>query len=334
MRLIWILLWSYLLAHNILTGNNIQKIEIAGFAQGTTYHITYYAADSVVKKHQVDSILQVIDNSMSLYKPGSCINRFNQSATGIEIDSHFVNVINKSAEVWKQSGGVFDITVQPLVKAWGFGAENVKKYPGKRAVKKLLKCVGTGNLSLAGNFLSKTKPCVTVDVNGIAQGYSVDVIAGFLKKRHISSYIVEIGGEIITEGKKPDGSKMKIGVEAPGNYENEAPVIQKIITLENAAVTTSGSYRKFHESKGKKFSHTIDATTGFPIQNEMISVTVIAKDAMTADAYDNVLMALGVKKGLEFVEAREDMAAYFIYKTNEGKIADTASSRFAPLIIE
>ncbi|MBX2924596.1 MAG: FAD:protein FMN transferase [Chitinophagaceae bacterium] len=323
-----------MLAHPVSTDDDIKKIEITGFAQGTTYHITYYATDSTVKKYQVDSILQVIDNSMSLYKPGSNINRFNQSPGGIEIDTHFVQVINKSVEVWKESGGIFDITIQPLVKAWGFGAQSVKKYPGKRAVKKLLKCVGTDSILLTGNFLSKTKPCITVDVNGIAQGYSVDVIAGFLKAHAITSYVVEIGGEIKTEGKKPDGSKMKIGIEAPGNYENEPAVMQKVITLENAAVTTSGSYRKFHENRGKKFSHTIDAKTGLPVQNEMISVTVMAKDAMTADAYDNVLMALGVKRGLEFIEARKDMAAYFIYKTNDGTIADTASTRFLSLITD
>jgi len=201
-------------------------------------------------------------------------------------------------------------------------------------VRTLLKCVGSDKLSLKGNYLSKRKPCITVDVNGIAQGYSVDVIAAFLETHGISVYIVEIGGEIRTKGKKPDGTKMKIGIEAPGNYENEPSVMQKIVALENTAITTSGSYRKFHESDGKKFSHIIDAKTGFPVQKEMISVTVVANDATTADAYDNVLMALGVKKGLAFVEARKDMAAYFIYKNPDGTISDTASSRFIPLINE
>ncbi|MGN6436256.1 MAG: FAD:protein FMN transferase [Agriterribacter sp.] len=334
MRFICILLLSVVWTHVVPPVNDIKKIEIAGYAQGTTYHITYYAADSLVKKRQLDSILLVIDSSMSLYKPWSCINRFNQSQHGIAIDAHFANVIEKSVEVWKASGGVFDITVQPLVKAWGFGAKTVRKYPRKSAIKKILRCVGTDKLSLSGNYLAKTNPCVTVDVNGIAQGYSVDLIAGFLKANNITDYIVEIGGEIKTEGKKPDGSKMKIGIEAPGNYEDEMSLIQKVITIENAAVTTSGSYRKFHESNGKKFSHIIDAKTGYPIQNEMISVTLVAKDAITADAYDNVLMTLGVKKGLAFVESRPDLAAYFIYKTSDGKIADTASSRFVGLISE
>lgn len=333
MRYTWLALLS-IVWQGMSTPVETKKIEIAGLAQGTTYHVTYYATDSLVKKYQVDSILQVIDNSMSIYKTNSYITRFNQSAAGIEIDTHFVKVINKSMEVWKESDGIFDITIQPLVKAWGFGTRPVKKYPGKRTIKKLLKCVGTQHISLTGNHLTKAKPCITVDVNGIAQGYSVDVIANFLKSCNVQAYIVEIGGEIKTEGRKPDGTPMKIGIEAPGIDEDEPIVIQKIISLENSAVTTSGSYRKFHESDGKKFSHIIDARTGMPIQNEMISVTVIAKDAITADGYDNVLMALGVKKGLEFVEQKKDIAAYFIYKTGDGKIADTASSRFIPLITE
>ena len=136
MRFICILLLSVMGMYVVPPVNDIKKIEIAGYAQGTTYHVTYYAADSLVRKYQVDSILLVIDSSMSLYKPWSCINRFNQSQHGIAIDTHFANVIEKSVEVWKASDGVFDITVQPLVKAWGFGAKTVKKYPRKSAIKK------------------------------------------------------------------------------------------------------------------------------------------------------------------------------------------------------
>ena len=125
---------------------------------------------------------------------------------------------------------------------------------------------------------------------------------------------------------------MKIGIEAPGDYVFESPVMQKIISIDEGAVTTSGSYRKFHESNGKKFSHIIDPKTGYPIQNDLVSVTVFAPDAITADAYDNVLMAMGLQKALAFAEQREDLAAYFIYKNKEGKIADTASSRFYKLM--
>ncbi len=311
----------------------IQKIQLSGFAQGTTWHITYYAQDSIVKKKQVDSILFQIDSSLSIYKPFSLISRFNASKNGITVDDHLAAVVKKSIEAWKQSGGVFDVTIQPLVAAWGFSAKHVKKYPDSAKVRSLLQCIGTDKIKIEGHRLIKTKPCITIDVDGIAQGYSVDVIADFLEQNSITDYIVEIGGELRIKGrKKPGNEKMKIGIEAPGDYVFESPVIQKIITVDEGAVTTSGSYRKFHENNGKKFSHIIDPQTGYPTQNDLVSVTVYAHDAITADAYDNVLMAMGLQKALAFAEQRNDLAAYFIYKTPNGSIADTASSRFYRLL--
>ncbi|HEX5024596.1 MAG TPA: FAD:protein FMN transferase [Agriterribacter sp.] len=305
------------------------KIQISGYAQGTTWHITYYAADSLVRKEQVDSILARLDSSLSIYKKYSLISRFNRSHKGLTVDHHFATVVKKAIEVWQQSGGVFDITVQPLVEAWGFSAKPVTHFPDSATVRALLQCVGTDKIKMDGNYLSKARHCITIDVDGIAQGYSVDVVADFLEQNRIVNYIVEIGGEIRLKGRRqPGNEKMKIGIEAPGDYIFESPVMQKIITLDDGAVTTSGSYRKFHESKGKKFSHTIDPKTGYPSQNELISVTVLAADAITADAYDNVLMAMGLQKALAFVEQRTDLAAYFIYKDKDGGIADTASSRF------
>lgn len=306
-----------------------QKVQLSGFAQGTTWHITYYAKDSLVRKVQVDSILAKLDSSMSIYKEYSLISRFNKSHKGIAIDHHFASVVKKAIEAWRQSGGVFDITVQPLVEAWGFSAKPVTQFPDSATVHSLLQCVGTDKIQLHGNYLAKAKPCITIDVDGIAQGYSVDVVADFLEQNRIVNYIVEIGGEIRMKGRKqPGNEKMKIGIEAPGDYVFESPVMQKIITPGDCAVTTSGSYRKFHESNGKKFSHTIDPKTGYPSQNELISVTVLAADAITADAYDNVLMAMGLKRALAFVEQRTDLATYFIYSDKNGSIADTASSRF------
>ncbi|MFT3947695.1 MAG: FAD:protein FMN transferase [Agriterribacter sp.] len=314
--------------------NNIQKIQLAGFAQGTTWHITYYAEDSIVTKAQVDSILTRLDSSLSIYKNHSLISRFNRAKKGITIDEHFAAVINKSIEVWKTSGGLFDITVMPLVQAWGFGTKDIHQYPDSAKIMSMLKCIGSDKISMRDNYLFKKKSCITVDVNGIAQGYSVDVIAGFFEQHAIHNYLVEIGGEIRVKGRKlPGNEKMKIGIEAPGNYDETTPsILQKIITPEDGAITTSGSYRKFHESNGKKFSHTISPKTGFPIQNELISVTVFASDAMTADAYDNVLLAMGLTKAMEFVEKRNDMSAYFIYKKTDGSIADTASTKFMDLI--
>ncbi len=326
------LVFLFLFFRSYNGSNDLLKIQMSGFAQGTTWQVTYYAADSAVKQLQVDSILTRLDSSLSIYKPFSLVSRFNASKKGIVIDDHLAAVVHKSIETWRESGGLFDITVQPLVQAWGFSAKPVKKYPDSARVRSLLACVGTDKIKLKGNRLVKAKPCITVDVDGIAQGYSVDVVANFLEQHGISDYIVEIGGEIRVRGRKQPGNiKMKIGIEAPGNYAFEAPVIQKIIMVNEGAVTTSGNYRKFHESNGKKFSHTIDPRTGYPTQNDLVSVTVFAKDAITADAYDNVLMTMGLQKALAFTEQRQDISAYFIYKTANGNIADTASSRFYSL---
>lgn len=327
--------WLYAFLHLPIAPHHqsVKKIQLSGFAQGTTWHITYYAEDSIVRKKSVDSILAVLDSSMSIYKPYSLISKFNRAKKNIVLDAHFEKVIAKSLEVWKASDGLFDITVMPLVEAWGFGAKKVNRYPDAAKVKSLLKCIGSGKLQLKKHCLIKKAPCISIDVNGIAQGYSVDVIAAFLEDRHIQNYLVEIGGEIRIKGRKqPGNEKMKIGIEAPGDYTVDMPVIQKIIALDSGGITTSGNYRQYHKSNGKKFSHNIDPRTGYPIQNELISVTVYAADAMTADAYDNVLMAMGLEKGMRFVEERKDLAAYFIYKKNDGSIADSASIAFKCLI--
>jgi thiamine biosynthesis lipoprotein len=295
--------------------------------------MTWYAQDSTIGQQQIDSILARIDTSLSIYNPYSLIARFNDSVASINMDAHLRNVIKKSLDTYRQTGGIFDITVQPLVQAWGFGPKKVTGLPDSAAIKTIKACIGSNNLYIKGNVLCRAKPCIKIDVNGIAQGYSVDVVADYLQAHGIRNYLVEIGGEIRVKGhKQPSGEKMKIGIEAPGENDFELSMISKIVAVDSGAITTSGSYRKFYESEGKKISHLIDPRTGYPSQNELISVTVVARDAITADAYDNALMVMGLKKALEFVERRKDMSAHFIYRTKSGAIADTASSRFLQLL--
>jgi FAD:protein FMN transferase len=306
-----------------------RAFRINGFAQGSTYSILYYARDSTVTQFQVDSILNSLDSAFSLYKNYSLISRFNQSEKGLQVNEHFKKVFRKSEEVFKETGGLFDITVQPLVQAWGFGVTKTGSLPGDEEIKNLQVCVGSGMLSLNENFLSKSKPCVKIDMNGIAQGYSVDVLAGFLDSKGIKNYLVELGGEIRIRGRKqPRGEKMKIGIESPAMDELENHFLQKIILMGEGAVTTSGNFRRYYESGGKNISHLIHPLTGRPVQNELLSVTVMAPDALTADAVDNALMLMGLEKAMQFVEKRKHLAAYFIFKTKDGTLADTASSRF------
>ncbi|MDP9230480.1 MAG: FAD:protein FMN transferase, partial [Bacteroidota bacterium] len=259
---------------------SLKDFHITGFAQGTTYHVTYYGKDSIITKKQIDSILLVIDSSLSIYKSYSRIVAFNNSKTGITIDEHFRKVVEKSLDTYRQTNGLFDITVLPLVEVWGFGVKPIKSFPDSATIRSLLTCVSSKYLQMKGNFLGKSKPCVKIDVNGIAQGYSVDVIADFLEKNGINNYIVEVGGELRVHGRKKTGDKLfKVGIETPSDNDFGAHPLEKILVVDSGAITTSGNYRKYHESKGKKISHLMDPRTGYSIQNEMISVTVYAKDA-------------------------------------------------------
>ncbi|WP_231465048.1 MULTISPECIES: FAD:protein FMN transferase [unclassified Pedobacter] len=312
------------------TKKELNKYELNGIAQGTDYSIIYYATDSLVKKSDIDSLLNVIDLSMSLYKSNSLISKFNSGNGPIKTDKFIADVLQKSIEINTDTKGAFDITVAPLVQAWGFGPAEERQEPDEAAIKGLLHCVGMKNIRLKNGMLSKTKPCVKIDLNGIAQGYSVDLIAEYLEANGITKYIAELGGEIRVSGPKPDGNNIKIGVEGPD--ANGIPVIRHIVAINSGAITTSGNHRKFHQSGSKKISHLINPKTGYPLNNEMISVTVYANDAITADGYDNSLMAMHINDALNFVEKHKNIEAYFVYKNTDGKITDTLSTGFRKLI--
>jgi FAD:protein FMN transferase len=306
----------------------LKEFRINGYAQGTTYHIIYYAGDSVINKREIDSILTKIDSSLSLYKPYSLINQFNASATGLTVDDHFASVVNKSIDIYHKTNGLFDITVYPLAKAWGFGPHRSDSLPDTAMVRSILPCISSDLLYWNGKTLMKKKSCVQLDANGIAQGYSVDLIADFLEQLNIHDYLVELGGEIRVKGhKQPGGGQMTIGIEAPCN-DFTPSLFKKIISVKDGAITTSGNYRQYHESNGKKISHLLDPKTGYPVQNELISVTVYARDAITADAWDNALMAMGLKEAINAVEKEKGIAAYIIYRNINGVVADTATGQF------
>jgi thiamine biosynthesis lipoprotein len=306
---------------------------MAGQAQGSTYQVIYYAADSLVTKKQIDSILDRIDSSVSLYKPYSLINRFNESASGIPVDDHFLFLIKKSISAFQETNGSFDITVQPLVQAWGFGVEKNNSLPDSSTIRFLKSCTGTNLLHVVEQKIFKKKSCVKIDLNGIAQGYSVDVIAEFIEKNGIHNYIVELGGEIRLKGRKlPGNEQMKIGIESPDPDELEMGTVKKIITVDNGAITTSGTYRRSHETEGKRITHLIDPKTGYPVNNDLLSVTVYAKDAVTADAIDNALMVMGLQSAMEYINDNSELAAYFIYRSGNGLIKDTMSKAFQKLL--
>jgi len=322
-----------LLAFVFFEKKDQRQYTIHGYAQGTDYTVKYFATDSIVTKGEVDSILMVIDSSMSLYKPYSSINQFNASAKGMRIDRHFANVMTKSFEIYRNTQGRFDVTVKPLVQLWGFGVKPVERFPDSMMVSAVLKCVGMRFLSLKGNVLKKERPCVQIDLNGIAQGYSVDVVAEHLNLKGIKTYVVEIGGELRMKGPKPDGTSLRIGIEGPSESPDAEPAIRHTLAINNGAITTSGNYRRFLQMGRKRISHLIDPKSGYPLSNSLISVTVYSRDAITADGYDNAIMAMNIDEAMAFVSAKKNMEAYIIYHCKDGSIADTLTKGFKQLIV-
>lgn len=309
--------------------SDLQPFRIEGFAQGTTYQISYYARETSISAKEIDRKFSELDSSLSIYKPYSLISQFNLSEKGIEMDEHLFKVVQRSLKIWKESHGVFDIAILPIVEAWGFGAKRHSNQPSDADIQNALNCSSSDKLRIEGRRLIKSVPCLKIDVNGIAQGYSVDVIASYLESRGIENYLIEIGGEIRVKGRKQPGNQvMKIGIEQPSDNKAEDAGIQKVLEMKGGAITTSGNYRKFIQNGSKKLSHLMDPKTGRPISNEMISVTMKTKDAMSADGYDNVLIGMGIEKAFAFLKKHKGLEAYFIYQDANGTVRDTASVGF------
>lgn len=324
-----LLLISVSCSIKLYPSKNLNNYKIEGFAQGTSYQISYYATDALISSKAINTLFAELDSSLSIYKPYSLISQFNNSDKGIEMDHHLYKVVKRSLKIWEESEGVFDISILPIVETWGFGVNKHTYIPTDEAINTALACSGSDKIRIEGQMLVKDIPCLKIDVNGIAQGYSVDVIAEFMESKGVKNYLIEIGGEIRVKGVKQPGAKlMQIGIEQPSENSLEEPVIQKVISMKGGAITTSGNYRKFIQNGSKKLSHLMDPKSGRPIDNEMISVTVRTSDAMSADGYDNVLIGMGLEKAFTFLKKHKGLEAYFIYQKEDGGIADTASAGF------
>lgn len=309
--------------------SELKAFTIEGFAQGTSYQITYYAKSAIISSKSVHKLFSELDSSLSIYKPYSLINKFNNSGDGIEMDNHLSKVVKRSLKIWKESEGIFDISILPLVDLWGFGANKHNKQPIEIEIAQAISCSGSDKIKIKRNKLIKTKACLKIDVNGIAQGYSVDQIAELLEKKGVKNYIVELGGEIRVKGyKQPNSQPMRVGIETFTQNMDDTSSFQKVLEIKKGAVTSSGNYRRFIQSSSKKLSHLMDIKSGRPLENEIISVTVRAKNAMLADGYDNALIGMGIEKAFQFLKKHKNLDAYFIYRDENGAIRDTSSIKF------
>lgn len=289
---------------------------IKGLAQGSTYSISYISDSEKVKKHQIDSILNLIDLSLSTYREDSKISKFNKGEN-IELDPYFNDVLTSSIQINQESGGVFDPSIGVIINAWGFGESKNKKILSQKEVDSLLAFTGMDKVFVENGLLKRKNNHFTLNFNAIAQGYSCDVLADFLKEKNIQNFIVEVGGEMYISGRQTIKNKnWTIGIDDPLSKERKTLTT---LSVKDKGLATSGNYRKVWTDSltGKKYVHTIDALTGFPKQTDILSATILAKSSMLADAYATIIMALGEKKAREFIKKTPEIQALIINSKSE-----------------
>lgn len=290
----------------------------SGFVFGTIYNITYECADN--HKTGIEAVLKEVDNSLSPFNDSSIITAINKNVD-VEVDKKFEEVYNLARLVHDNTDGAFDITVAPLVNAWGFGFKS-GNMPSANEVDSLKKLIGLEKTSLANKHVKKADPRIMLDCSAIAKGYGVDVVARYLDSIGVENYMVEIGGEVVVKGHNDSGKAWRIGVTKPTDDSLAADQeIQTVLSLTNTAMATSGNYRNFYYKGGRKYAHTIDPKTGYPVQHNILSATVIANSCAKADAYATSFMVMGLEKARKVLQKQKDLKAYFIYSDSKGNNA-------------
>lgn len=287
--------------------------KLSGSVFGTSYSVIYDLDENY--QTQFDSLFAVINTSMSTYIPDSDISKLNRNES-VLVDKHFLHVFNASHTIYKATDGAFDPTIGAVVNAWDFGPEGKIVALDSLKIDSLMQGVGFNKVSIQKNIINK--PEVTfIDFNAIAKGYGVDVIGLFLESKNIKNYLVEIGGEIRTRGKNiQKNSDWKVGVEMP-HFDGEQSIL-KAISLHNEAMATSGTYRKFKvDENGNKYSHIIDTKTGYPSKTNLLSISVIAENCMTADAYATAFKAMGIEKTTEFLKIHPELKVFLIFENEQ-----------------
>ena len=289
-----------------------------GFVFGTVYNIIYQNDKSL--KQDIEAELKKVDFSLSPFNKQSIISKINRNEN-VKVDKMFADVFNLAQEISAETDGAFDITVAPLVNAWGFGFKNDTQ-PTANAIDSLKQLVGYNKVTLKNGNVNKQDPRIMLDCSAIAKGYACDVVAAYLRKTGIENFMVEIGGEIVTHGINDQRLPWKIGVTKPTDDSlNTNQELQTILNVTNKAMATSGNYRNFYYKNGKKYAHTIDPTTGRPVQHNILSATVLTDNCATADAYATAFMVMGLDKAKAVLAEHPELMAYFIYSDEQGRNA-------------
>ena len=297
-------------------------VRLSGATMGTRYHITWLGSAEQPSPEQlhsgIEAVLEDVNASMSTWREGSEISRFNRSPAKewFSLSQPFADVFAMARLVSEASGGAYDVTVAPLVNLWGFGPEMGEEVPAAADIAAALKNVGQGRLDFdpRGPALRKPGP-MALDFSSIAKGYGVDRVAEWLEAQGVQHYLVEIGGEIRVAGHSPRGEPWRIAIEKPSPDALRAVgrSVQETIILTDAALATSGDYRNFFEVDGVRYSHTLDPRTGTPVRHELVSVTVIHPSATMADAWATALTVLGAEAALALAQ-KEQLAVYLVVR--------------------
>ena len=289
--------------------------KTSDFIFGTTYHVTYQCDSDLTQSIKAE--LLKVDASLSPFNKESVITAVNENQD-VQLDDMFKEVFNLAMDISKDTDGAFDITVAPLVNAWGFGFKNGSQ-PSSHQVDSLLQLVGYEKVSMVNGKVMKQDPRIMLDCSAIAKGYGTDRVARLLRSRGIQNYMVEIGGEVVTSGVNPDRVPWKIGVTKPTDDSlNIGHELQTVLNVTDKAMATSGNYRNYYFKGGKKFAHTVDPKTGYPVQHSILSATVLAKSCAVADAYATSFMVMGFDKARQVLERHPELMAYFIYSNQKG----------------
>jgi FAD:protein FMN transferase len=324
--------FSFLVLFSCTSKKEKNFTQVKGNAQGTTFNVVYEDTKEEDYSLQIDSLFRLIDNSMSLWDSTSVITALNKSTNGCVVDSHFKNVFLLSKSIASRTHESFDISVGSLIKSWGFIRKNGLPIPSDEEIQRKMAFVGQHNFSFVGDSLIKKIPEAEIDMNAVAQGYTVDVLANFLEEKGVLNFLIEVGGEIRTKGKNQYGDAWKVGIEKPDfNAGISKNSIKAVIGLSDRALATSGSYRKFIEVDGKKYSHTIDPKTGRPVSHNLLSVTVLAQDCASADAFATAFMVLGQDSAMA-IASREKLDIYCIYD-EQGELKSIFTPGFEKLLI-
>jgi thiamine biosynthesis lipoprotein len=319
--------------------NEPRLVVKTGNAQGSTYQIKYITTSSSDLDKEIDNdilrIFKEIDHSMSTWDATSMITQINETGDWIEVDTHFVNVLNRSLEIAEESNGDFDPTIGPLVRLWGFWFDELRSEVRPEQVQQTLEHVGYDKINIDGQKIRINQNSM-IDFNAIAQGYTVDVIAQALEEKGINRYMVEVGGEVRTRGLNDKNLIWVIGVDKPQETIDNEERFQFILKLEDAALATSGNYRKFwvDEETGLKYSHTIDPKTGYPAKNNLLSASIITSTAMNADAYATLCMVRGLQDCKELLDKNLELEGYLIFSDNQGTWQEFVTNGFQKAMLE